>query len=226
MAKKAFRDFAIVKNYAKLVKTYSCDKDKDTKERTIYTQFLFGDALVTASFEFGRDKRTKRVDVVIDDIFDKYGRKRYSSATEFARAICSGLKLTYDDSHDITTVASLTKHNSFDNTISNGLSTMEALFERIKEVLGLTVENPINEDLIKQIYIDYLLKRRNFSFVVSMVGFAAFLAIVIYIIINQGMGGLLGLFLFFVMGIGFLAGVGYILAFVYYKKKHERWLKK
>lgn len=219
MAKKDFKDFVIVKNYAKIVKTYSYDKE----HKAILTSFAFGDAPADTIFRF-ENKRTKVVEVNIDDIYKMYASNKYDSPQSFAEAVVQGYSLSITGDEEFTFIRSEVNDNRFDNTISNGLSTIEALFEIMKKVLGINVDNPLNEEMIETIYRDYLNKQKNLS--IAIAGGAGGLGILIaIIIIVNGAGGLGGLLAAFSGVVGILAGIYFILRYVRFKKlleKHSR----
>lgn len=219
MAKKAFKDFVIVANYAKLIKDYNYDK----KANAILTCFAFGDAIADVIFHFGKDKRTKAVEIKIDDIYDHYGAKFYVNVKEFAKAICEDYVLTVTGDDELTFIKSEIKDNSFDHTASNGLSTVEAIFERIKQILALKIENPLNEEVIREIHRDYLKKQKLISLAIAIGGFAVFLLMIILFIANNGEAtGFLGFLGFLATFVGLAAGIVYIFKFLRYKKELER----
>lgn len=219
MAKKAFKDFVIVANYAKLIKDYNYDK----KENVILTCFAFGDTIADVMFRFGKDKRTKEVEIKINDIYELYGKRFYITVEEFAKAICEDYVLSITGDEERTFIKSEIKDNSFDHTASNGLSTVEAIFERIKELLSLKIENPLNEEVIREIHRDYLKKQKWISLGISVGGFAAFLLMIILFIANNGEAhGFLGFLGALVLIVGLVAGVIYILKFLRFKKELER----
>ena len=217
MAKKAFKDFVIVRNYAKLVDDYTYDKESNT----IMTCFPFGDTIAEVIFRFGKDKRTKAAEIKIDEIYEMYGQKFFITVKEFAKAICENYALGITGDDELTFIKSEVKDNSFEHTASNGLSTVEAIFERIKEVLNLKMENPLNEELIRNIHRDYLKKEKWLSLGIGVVSAAVGIIIMIVILAN-GAGGLLGLLAILIMLAGLGAGIFYLLRFLRFKKNLER----
>lgn len=218
MAKKAFKDFVIVANYAKLVKDYTYDKQSNS----ILTAFPFGESLAEVIFRFGKDKRTRSAEIKIDEIYAVYGSKKYGTVQEFAHAITDGYSLSITGDDELTFIKSEVKDNNFEHTASNGLSTVEAIFERIKEVLGLKMENPLNEELIRDIHRDYLKKQKLLSLAIGAGGLGLFVLLLIIFIVKGEATGVLGLLGILLMIAGLLGGIFFMLRFRVYKKALER----
>lgn len=218
MAKKPFKDEKIVRHFADLLK----DSTYDKQNQALLTHFFYGDAQVDVIFRF-RGRHTSRVSFMMNDVYEAYGKARFEDIDKFAAAVVGTYALEIEHHDEFLWIHSDCKENSFENSWSDGLSTAEVLCEILNKVLGLNLENPFDEQLIRGIHIDYLKKKKWIFFAAFAGSFAVALIFLIVFIANggsaHGVGGLLGLFLFIS---GLLGGIVFLFPYLHYRGAWKR----
>ncbi len=178
------KDYSLLKYFAKLGKDYKITKD------SITTSFLYGESLIDVDIIFKR-KRSVGVMYLLDDVYDEYAHKIYSSLNEFVVAFSKKYgfyEVGYADEKDKNSVYLSCNLMAYklDNVASQAFADMRVLVNSLNEFLNLNEENYFDEEGIRAFHRKYLKRQENKMKLLLIGGIVGFALGIFLVVKNSG----------------------------------------
>lgn len=206
------KDYNLIKYIGK--KIGYCKEDK--KANTVQINFTYKDALFSVFYEF-KNKVAVKMTIALNQIYERYGKSKYSSVKEFAKAYTDKYSFfTTFHGDEIYFLESDLRKNKVDNVLSVGLANLQVFTSITNEVLNQNLDT-FDEAETKEWYKSYL-KDEKLTAKKFTIGSAITFGVSFILCIIFGSGNVA--FIFFLLSfVSFICLVLFGGKFLYYSKK-------
>ena len=206
------KDYNLIKYIGK--KIGYCHEDKTTN--TVQINFTYKDAPFSVFYEF-KNKVAVKMTIALNQIYEKYGKSKYSSVKEFAKAYTDKYSFfTVYNGEEVYFLESDLRKNKVDKVLSVGLANLQVFTSITNEVLNQNLDT-FDEAETKEWYRSYLKDEKktakNFTIGSAVVFLVSFITSTIL-----GSGNIAFIF-FFLSFVSFICLVLFGGKLLYYSKK-------